>query len=121
MHRDDESPYLLYIEPIIEQKSSIPVDDELTHVMEKAFGLSKSGTADYSNLNDKGDTFCENNGWRGKHINCDEKMSSNNDYMLENGMITNSLCVHYVRWFREAISDNDMKKIKELKKYYKNQ
>jgi hypothetical protein len=49
---------------------------------------------------------------------CGER-SSNKDYLLENGMITNSLASFYLRWYRFDIPEIEMNKVHELVKFYK--
>jgi hypothetical protein len=116
MHRNDKSIFLLYIEPSKEEKLKTPIDDELTHLMEIAFSEAKAGSANYSSIGKK-EIFKEG-GWRGWHTtDCGEK-SDNHDYLLKNGLITNSLCVFYVRWYRNSISENDWNKLKMLGSYY---
>lgn len=117
MHREDNSKYLLYIEPKASEKLSEPIEDEWTKLIDKAFNNSIQGAAHYSNLNDNG-TFREGSGFKGFHrTECGER-SSNRDYLLENGMITNSLAPFYIRWYRNSIPDSEINKIKELKKFY---
>ena len=41
MHREDDSLYLLYIEPTKEQKSQEPVEDELVSLLETALEEAK--------------------------------------------------------------------------------
>lgn len=97
MHREDNSRFLLYIEPKKEMKNIEPINDEITLLMEEFLSKAKSGTAYYSDLNDDGSNFMIDNGWRGFHCTeCGER-SSNKDYLLENGMITNSLAPFYLR------------------------
>jgi len=113
MHREDNSKYLLYIEPKAVDKLQEPINDELTQMMERALTKSKKGAANYSQLEDKGDgydwnyngqirrvpSFREGTAYRGTHrTECGER-SSNCDYLLENGMITNSLAPFYLRWY----------------------
>ena len=120
MHREDDSLYLLYIEPTKEQKSQEPVEDELVSLMEKALSESERGYSPYSNLEDRGD-FRSGGGWRGWHTTDCGETSGNNDYLLKNGMITNSLAPFYLRWYRDAIPETEMNKIEQLKKYYDEQ
>lgn len=133
MHRDDKSKYLLYIEPKKEDKLKEPINDELTELMEMALSKAKKGAANYSDTNDNGveyewtwngksmmiPSFHTNTAYRGFHrTECGER-STNRDYQLENGMITNSLAPFYLRWYRYSIPENDMLKIKELADFYK--
>lgn len=117
MHRNDTSNFLLYIEPSIEEKLKTPIDDEITHLMEIAFSEAIAGSANYSDL-EKEERFKENDGWRGWHITECEEYSDCHDYLLKNGLITNSLCVFYVRWYRNSIPENDWNKLKMLGYYY---
>lgn len=112
MNRIDNSIFLLYIEPKAEQKSK-PIDDEITMAVEKCLSEAKSGTADYSNLESSG-IFRERGGWKGWHtVDCGEH-SDGHDYLLGNGMITNSLCAFYLRYYRDAIPKTEMDKVLEL-------
>ena len=120
MHRNDNSKYLLYIEPKSSEKLQNPIEDELTQLMEMALSKSKRGGANYSDLEDPGNSFQEGSAWRGTHRTECGQGSSNCDFLLENGMITNSLAPFYLRWYRYSIPENDMKKIEGLKKYYSN-
>jgi hypothetical protein len=120
MHREDDSLYLLYIEPTKEQKSQEPVEDELVILMELALSESERGISPYSNLDDKGG-FRAGDSWKGWHTTDCGETSGNNDYQLKNGMITNSLAPFYLRWYRDAIPQTEMNKIEQLKKYYDEQ
>lgn len=113
MNRTDNSKYLLYIEPKASQKSAQPVDDDITAIVKKCLYEAAIGTAPYSDLNDDGQ-FRQGDGWRGYHRTDCGKCSSANDYLLYNGMITNSLCVFYLRYYRDVIPDSEMKKVHEL-------
>jgi hypothetical protein len=50
MHREDNSRFVLYIEPRKEEKSAEPIDDELTAKVEAAFAQAISGAANYPEL-----------------------------------------------------------------------
>lgn len=117
MVRDDKSKFLLYIEPHPDEKLSEPVDDVVTNVMELAFSKSRAGVANYSQRGEE-ERFRTGSGYKGVHGNGDGKRSTNNDYLLENGMITNSLCVYYLQWYRNSICENDWLKLQQLAKYY---
>lgn len=120
MQRNDTSNYFLYIEPLIEEKSTEPIDDIYTESIKWAFDNSKGGVAPYSNLTDVGNFFDETQSWRGWHQNCDNERSDCRDYLLPNGYITNSLCVHYVRWFRNSIQGYNLEKLETIKTLYLN-
>lgn len=132
MHRDDQSKYLLYIEPKKEDKLDTPIEDNLTKLMEMALSKGKKGTANYSDLKDMGDGYDwvyngktnripshrTGSAYKGSHrTDCGER-SSNVDFLLENGMITNSLAPFYLRWYRYSIPESDMVKLKELANFY---
>lgn len=117
MHREDKSRYLLYIEPLKKEKLTSPVNDELTKLMEKALENSVQGSANYSDTNDEG-SFVENSAYKGFHTTDCGETSSNKDYLLENGMITNSLAPFYLRWYRNSIPETDIEKLMALKLYY---
>lgn len=113
MHRIDNSKYLLYIEPKKEDKSENPTVDDITKKVELLLSQSKKGAARYSNLESEGE-FEEGNAWRGIHgTECGER-SDNKDYLLPNGMITNSLCVFYLKYYRSSIPETEMLKVKQL-------
>lgn len=117
MHRNDKSNFLLYIEPSIEDKLIRPIDDELIDLMELAFSKSQVGSANYSGINDE-ESFHMESGWSGSHQTLCGENSSNHDYLLENGMIVNSLCCFYVKWYRNSIHENDWEKLKKLSEFY---
>ncbi len=118
MHRIDNSKFLLYIEPNKEDKSEIPINDEITGLMAIAFMESKGGVANYSKLEEV-ENWKESMGYRGVHTTDCLKESDNRDYLLKNGMITNSLCVFYLQYYRDAIPESEMNKVMELINFYK--
>lgn len=117
MNRNDKSKYLLYIEPDIKDKLETPIEDNITSLVEMALSKAEKGTARYSNLSDNG-TFRGGCGYKGSHRTDCGVRSTNVDYLLENGMITNSLAPFYVKWYRYSIPENDMNKIRELAEFY---
>lgn len=118
MDRIDNSRFLLYIEPKKEEKRETPVNDEITEIMERAFSEAQSGAANYSRIGEP--EHFSNGGWRGWHT-CDcGETSTGHDYLLKNGMITNSLCVFYLQYYRNSIPKSEMNKVMELVSFYKN-
>jgi len=104
------------MEPKKEEKLKDPINDELTLLIETAFSFAKRGSANYSDI-DKPEKF-NDDGWRGWHeTDCGED-SDSHDYLLQNGLIVNSLCVFYVKWYRNSIHKNDWNKLKMLGDYY---
>lgn len=118
MHIVDNSRFLLYIEPRKEEKSDLPVNDEITEIMEMALSDASCGAANYSDLNSTG-VFNFNCGFKGIHHTSCGKVSDNHDYLLKNGMITNSLCVYYLQYYRNSIPPSEMDKVMELVSFYK--
>jgi hypothetical protein len=118
MHREDTSCFVLYIEPRPEDKSIEPIDDELTRKVEAAVAEAVKGTAAYDNLKagfgHGSEFFSDGNGYRGFHLTPDREIAISYDLLLPNGLITNAAAVHYVRWYRRAIPDCDMKKLATL-------
>ena len=102
---------LLYIEPN-NPPSLNPVIDELTCVMVDAFRKAKSGIANYSYESPY--IFNEGGGYKGFHICSCNVCSSNLDYQLENGEITNSLAIHYLAYHREEISKEQLDRVSHL-------
>ena len=129
MHRDDNSKYLLFIEPKKEEKLNTPINDELTEVMELALSKAKKGVSRYSDKDNDGivwkyrgkdlPPFGTSGRYMGVHMTDCGESSECYDLLLENGMITNTLAAFYLRWYRYSIPENDMKKVKELLKFYK--
>ena len=119
MHRNDFSNFLLYIEPPLEEKLKVPIEDEITKLMEYALSKAKKGAANYSELH-KEPRFDIGNGWRGWHTAACGEKSTNYDYLLENGMITNSLAPFYLRWYRNSIELLDFNKLFDLQVFYRN-
>jgi hypothetical protein len=73
----------------------------------------------YSSKSDNGN-FRKGIGFKGFHTtDCGER-SASTDFLLENGMITNSLAPFYLRWYRYSIPESEMIKVKKLKEYYEN-
>lgn len=99
---------LLYIEPKNEC-SSYPIDDELTNIMMNEFFNAVRGTWHH-----KSNTFRINNRWKGIHTSSCGARSTNRDYKLSNGMITNSLCIHYLRWHRDEIPESELDKVRSM-------
>lgn len=116
MQRNDKSVFLLYIEPHESEKLKEPILDDLNALMTLAFSKGKRGAANYSDLKNE-PKFREDDAYRGWH-NCNGEDSDNRDYLLENGLITNSLCTHYIQFYRNSINKNDINKLKELAKFY---
>ncbi len=118
MHRPDTSIFLLYIEPLKEEKSETPVCDELTRIMKLALSEARHGVSNYNKPNEH-PVFHECAGYRGYHSSdCGEK-SDSCDFLLKNGLITNSLSAFYLKFYRNSIPSSEMKKVEKLVAFYK--
>jgi len=118
MVRLDNPRFLLFIEPKKEQRSVVAIKDEFVDVMKLAFERSVRGVSNYARV-DEAPNFRPGSGKMGVHKTECGQRSSTNDYLLENGMITNSLCVFYLEYYREAIPESEMKKVIELIHFYR--
>ena len=90
-------PALLFIEPC-QPPSSEPVIDSLTRKMTAAW--RKAETSDYV--------------YFGVHQCVCSVLSTNCNYYLRNGAITNSLCVHYLAYHREEVPPEELEKVSSL-------
>ena len=121
VHREGDSNYFMFIEPAASKKSAQPVNDKLTESLQAALAVSEAGTSRYTDLHDKKGTFfppgSSGSTYRGFHISEDGATSDTVDYRLPNGFITNSLCLHYVRYYRSEIPPSEMKKLHALHEY----
>src|SRR5262245_26527824 len=88
---------LLFIEPI-HPASSIPIVDHLTRRMAAAFRLARADTIIYC----------------GFHACVCGANSTNCNYTLPSGHLTNSLCVHYVAYHRAEIPARQLAIIEAL-------
>lgn len=91
---DDQ--HLLFIEPKL-PKEAVPIDDKFTKIMLLAYQYSEK--------------IDRTRGWH--TCSCGE-WSSNCSYKLPNGLITNSLCVHYLMWHRSEVPELELKKVLTL-------
>jgi hypothetical protein len=81
--------------------------------MQLALFEAKKGSSNYMFLKEQpeflqGSNFCEFH-----TTNC-VIMPKSFDYLLENGMITNNLCVYYLQYYRRSIPKSEMKKVIKL-------
>ena len=92
--------------------------DELTRIMQLALSEAITGMSNYDEPNEEPE-FYECAGYRGFHrSDCGER-SKSCDYLLENGMITNSLCVFYLQNYRNSVPASEMNKVTKLVAFYK--
>jgi hypothetical protein len=86
--------------------------------MKVALNEAKRGTSNYSRVNEM-PYFFESCGYKGYHsTECGER-SFPADYLLENGMVTNSLAAFYLRFCRNSIPESEMRKVMKVVTYYK--
>ncbi len=102
---------LLFIEPKNESSDN-PLIDSATRKMSAALRLhtNKNGC-----LSPKGE-FIPDTVLRGFHI-CGCKAggsSASHDYVLPNGIITNSLCIHYLAYHRDEVPEDALTLIESL-------
>ncbi len=120
MDRTQSKLFLLYLTVTLEQKAKTPINDAYTAFMMSVLSDAKRGTADYSDPENPTSepVFNEGDYWRGTHQTPCKNYSDNQDYKLLNGMFTNSLAPFYLRWYRDAIPETEMQKIKDLHDFY---
>lgn len=119
MHRVDNTKFLLYLEFKASEKAPVPINDETVDVVSMALKRAIIGTANYSHLNEEVQ-FREGSGYKGVHITECHAVSDNHDFLLENGMVTNSLAPYYLRHYRHLIPQSEMDKVNELVEFYRN-
>lgn len=103
----DNEDVMLFIEPK-QNKSDTPVLDELTIKMFNAFkNYQEEGVYTGGNFV----TIIRTMGYH--QCKCG-KFSSDHDYKLNNGKITNYLCVHYMAYHRDEVPEVELNKVKEL-------
>lgn len=101
---------LLFIEPQ-GPASAEPVIDEPTKRMAAALNDSVGGTGDTQA------NFRPGGGWRGWHDCVCGAASSNKNYLLSDGQVTNSLCVHYLAYHRGEVPGAELRKVRDLPGY----
>ena len=128
-----EPELLLFVEPE-NAPSEEPVIDALTKKMVAAFRKGEKGlevkkekskqmeekmgkVLDIEVIklpNNKIYNFSRNNFYMGIHLCICGACSEAYNYLLPNGEITNSLCVHYLAFHREEISEEQLDRVKSL-------
>ncbi len=105
---------LLYIEPTLD-KSTNPIDDELTQTMRRLlFECTTVGA-----YNKERQTFTVGVMYKGVHYCICGDTSTCMDYLFKNNdqikcYATNSLCIHYLQYHRNEISKDEMKKVMDV-------
>lgn len=94
---------LLFIEPT-QQASPVPLIDHLTRKLCAAF---RKATNPWTAAGWIG-------GYRGIHECICGALSSNQDYYLPNGALTNSLCVHYLALHRSEVPPDELFRVEAL-------
>ncbi len=96
---DLSDKYFMMIEPDREGKPTVnPIEDKLTRRVDFIFSKCKPSN------------YC----YKGFHMTGCGKSSDNRDWVLPNGMITNSLCTYYIRHYREFIPESEIGKINRV-------
>jgi len=91
--------YLLMIEPDLKGKASLlPLLDDITRKTIYLYSLTKPSEDSY----------------RGFRATQDGQISDNKDHILPNGIITHSLCVHYIKYYRPYVPQSEIDKINRL-------
>jgi hypothetical protein len=103
----------LYCTPTITDKSQEPVDDWYTDVMERLMPLAKHG------IETRSGHFSEGAGYHGFHVAPDRTVGTNHDYLFElpgvqSDSMTNSIAAHYLRWFRNAVTTDDLLEVRRV-------
>jgi hypothetical protein len=101
---------LLFIEPR-NPASAEPVVDDLTKRMAAALNDGVGGTGDTQA------SFRPGGGLRGWHDCVCGACSSNQNYLLSDGQVTNSLCVHYLAHHRGEVPESELRKVRSLPSY----
>lgn len=117
MHREDDSRYLLFIEPTLGYKSKEPVEDEWTIMLAAEMAGARRGTSGHDNRDDFG-SFVEGESYGETHTTDCGESSGDQDLLLANDLITNSLALFYMRWYRDAIPASEWKKLKHLAQFH---
>lgn len=97
MH-DTSDQYFLQIEPDRDAKPCGPIDDDITKAVKYILSCAEAGTR-----------------YRGFHVTKCGQASGSQDLILPNGMITNSLALYYIRFYRHAIPEEEFKKIADIR------
>lgn len=117
MEINNKSRFFLFIEPTPEQKNHTAINDEYTSLLRMALTEAKLGKSNFKESVLIPD-FKEGFKHRGTHNGPDGIKSSQQEYLLKNGLVTNSLCIHYLLFYRLAIQNYDWEKMKELQRFY---
>ena len=99
---------LLYIEPRFPATKE-PVIDSLTRKMTGSF---RNAVA--KGIVDSGGKFRPGGGYRGWHECICKARSSNVEYLLPGGEITNSLCIHYLSHHRDEVPREQLERVAQL-------
>jgi len=100
---------VLYIEPT-GPPSDQPVEDDLTARFETIYARSRAGTPNVGVVMSNGEFFA-GLATMGVHQCTGETckvVSENADCLLDNGIATNSLALHYLRYHRSEIPQHDL-------------
>lgn len=99
---------ILYMEPE-NNKSEEPIIDALTVKMFYVLKRNLNNNCIFLNGVIKKGWFTKGYHW----CECG-KRSTSCDYVLENGQVVNYLCVHYLAYHRDEVSEEDIEKVNKL-------
>ena len=108
-----DSKVILYFEPK-NNKSTEPIIDELTIKMFNALNNAFKNTAETAGIIGRNNKFQKGISTMGTHECVCGVHSHACDYLLEGGYMTNSLCVHYLAYHRDEVTQDDINKINDL-------
>lgn len=99
---------LLFIEPK-KPKEEIPVVDELTQKIEELFKQEILPHGVFMN-----GKFSRGLSTLGIHTCICGARSESRDYEISSGVFTNTLATHYLRWHRDEVPEEELKKVRKL-------
>lgn len=100
---------LLYVDA--SHPATDPHDDDLTRGMQALLDEAKQNTGTFEK---RLCIFYKGRATMGGHKCCCGAASTNVDYLVAPGVVTNSLCVHYLQCHRDEIRSSDMDLVREL-------
>lgn len=107
----DAAHMLLFVEPPASSRSTKPLVDDLTKLMDLVLLDAIPGAA-------LGMGFEAGVRYRGVHATECGKMSSNQDYLTRGDLITHSLASYYLSWYRPYLPVRELDKIIHIREHY---
>jgi hypothetical protein len=100
--KNQDQNHLLYIEPTIEQKSTGSQDDCITEFMQELW--KDANAKGLGGIHRGFHTACDGTHWNGV-------IAINGDNKDIDTIETHAACIHYLRWFRQAIPSIEWQKL----------